>query len=86
VILFKEGMKIENPREYDRGAVEYLQHLLKVGSQAQPDPRRENFYDVDGEGESYYIHVSPITGNVVVLAKWVRQPQECCLASESFVA
>jgi hypothetical protein len=86
VILFNEGLKIENPRKYDREAVEYLQHLLKVGSQAQPDPRRKNFYDLDGGSESYYIHVSPVTGSVVLLAKWVHQSQESCPVPESLMA
>jgi hypothetical protein len=86
VILFNEGMKIENPREYDSRTVEYLQHLLKVGSQPQPDPRRKNFYDLDGGSEAYYIHVSPITGNVVLLAKWVRQSQESCPEPEILMA
>jgi hypothetical protein len=86
VILFNEGMKIENPREYDRRTVEYLQHLLKVGSQPQPDPRRKNFYDLDGGSEGYYIHVSPITGNVVLLAKWVHQSQESCPEPETSMA
>lgn len=81
MIQVTEGTKIENPRGYEAGAVEHLRHLLKVGSPAQRDPHRENFYELDGSGETYYIHISPVSGNVVLLAKWLRQSQECCSSS-----
>jgi hypothetical protein len=86
MIQIKEGARIENPREYDLGAVESLRLLLEVGSRAQRDPRRENFYEVEGICETYYIHVSPVSGNVVLLAKWLRQPQECCFSARHLVA
>jgi hypothetical protein len=86
MIQVKEGARIENPRKYECGAVENLRSLLTVGSAAQQDPHRENFYEIDGEGETYYIHVSPVSGNVVLLARWIRQSQECCVSSGHFVA
>jgi len=86
MIQIKEGAKIENPREYEHGAVENLRLLLEVGSPAQRDPSRENFYEIEGNTETYYIHVSPISGNVVLLAKWLRQTQECCLSARDLVA
>lgn len=86
VVLVKQGARIENPREYERGAVEHLRHLLEIGSPAQRDPRRQNFYDIDGNSETYYVHISPITGHVVLLAKWLRQSEDCCLSSGHLVA
>jgi hypothetical protein len=82
----KEGVRIENPRKYDPNAVEHLRHLLAAGSPTRRDPRRENFYEIEADNETYYIHVSPISGNVVLLAKWLRQSQDCCLSSEHLVA
>ncbi|HEV7968113.1 MAG TPA: hypothetical protein VGP19_11105 [Candidatus Acidoferrales bacterium] len=81
MIQINEEARIENPREYEPAAVESLRRLLEVGSPAQRDPRRENFYEVEGHSETYYIHISPINGNVVLLAKWLRQSQECCLSA-----
>lgn len=81
MIEVKEGVRIENPRHYECGAIEHLRQLLESGSPAQRDPRREYFYEIEGSGETYYIHVSPVSGNVVLLAKWIRQSQECCLSS-----
>ncbi len=86
MIQINEGARIENPREYEPGAVESLRHLLEVGSPAQRDPHRENFYEIEGNSETYYIHISPISGNVVLLAKWLRQSQDCCLSARDLVA
>jgi hypothetical protein len=86
MIQIKEGAKIENPREYESGAVENLRLLLQMGSAALRDPQRENFYEVEGCNETFYIHVSPVSGNVVLLAKWLRQAQHSCLSATSLVA
>jgi hypothetical protein len=81
MIRVRAGAKIENPREYEASAVEHLQQLLEADSPAQIDPSRENFYEIEGVNETYYIHLSPITGNVVLMAKWLRQSQACCAGS-----
>ena len=86
MIQIKEGARIENPREYEPAAVESLRLLLESGSPVQRDPNREDFYEIEGLGETYYIHISPISGNVVLLAKWVRQSEECCLSANHVVA
>jgi len=85
-IQLKEGASIENPREYAAHAVEQLRQLLAAGNPAQPDPRRQNFYDIEGKDETYYIHVSPITGNIVLLARWIREAEECCHSAGHFAA
>jgi len=86
MIQVKEGARIENPRKYESGAVEHLRQLLEVGIPVQRDPRRVNFYEIESNYETYYIHVSPVSGNVVLLAKWFRQPLDCCLSSVHLVA
>jgi hypothetical protein len=86
MIQVKEGARIENPRKYEPGAVEHLRHLLEAGSPAQCDPYRENFYEIESNSETYYIHISPVSGNVVLLAKWLRQSQDCCFSAEHLVA
>jgi hypothetical protein len=81
MIQIKEGAKIENPRQYEPRALEHLRHLLDIGGPAQRDPHLENFYEIEGNSETYYIHISPVSGNVVLLAKWLRQLEGCCLGS-----
>jgi hypothetical protein len=86
MIQVKEGARIENPREYGGRVIDHLRHLLELGSPAQRDPKRQNFYDVDGNGETYYVHISPVNGTVVLLARWLREAQECCTSSGHLVA
>jgi len=77
MLQFNQGATVENPRAYEAGAVEHLRYLLSVGSPAERDPKRENFYEIESECDVYYIYISPVSGNVVLLAKWIRQAQEC---------
>ena len=86
MIQMKEGARIENPRAYEYGAVESLRLLLELGIAAEPDPQRNDFYEIEHGSETYYIHVSPINGNVVLLAKWLRQSEECCLSTGDLIA
>jgi hypothetical protein len=86
VIQVKEGASIENPRKYESVAVENLRSLLLDGRAAQQDPHRENFYEIDGEAQTYYIHISPVSGNVVLLARWIRQSQDCCANTGQLMA
>lgn len=86
MIKFNQGVKVENPRAYEAGTVKHLQYLLEVGSPIERDPRRENFYDVDAGSEIYYIHVSPVSGNVILLARWMRQTQGCYLDCNQLAA
>ena len=86
LLQMKEESKIENPRSYATPAVEGLRDLLTVGSQVQPDPNRDHFYQLEDDKNSYYIHVSPITGNVILLAKWPRQTHACYAGKGSLVA
>jgi hypothetical protein len=86
LLRMQEGTKIENPRNYEADAVENLRILLANGGEAERDPRRKYFYHLEDNNSAYYIHISPITGNVVLLAKWVHQPQSAYVDSGSLVA
>lgn len=86
MLKFNQGVNVENPRDYEASAVEHLQYLLSIGSPAECDPRRENFYELDSGNEIFYIHVSPISGNVVLLAKWIRQSRTRDLYSRQLTA
>src|SRR5436309_7615350 len=76
VLRVKEQTKVENPRGYIAKVVNELRNLLTVGARARRDPRRENFYEVENVNNVFYIYISPVTGNVVLLAKWPGQLQD----------
>jgi hypothetical protein len=59
-----------------------------AGGPAECDPRRKNFYNLAGEKNTYYIHVSPVSGNVILLAKWSRQSStsDCYTEAEAVIA
>jgi hypothetical protein len=78
VLQMDERMRIEDPREYGADIVNDLRSLLTEGGCAQRDPHRENFYELENGGNAFYIHVSPINGDVVLLAKWSNVPKEAC--------
>jgi hypothetical protein len=85
-LRMQEATRIENPRKYEALAVENLRILLANGGEAKDDPRREYFYQLEDNHSTYYIHISPISGNVVLLAKWVNQTQNDYVDSGTLVA
>lgn len=77
MLLRMDGQSIiENPRNYSAGAVDELRGMLTSGAEARHDARRKYFYELENVNDVFYVHVSPISGNVVLLAKWSRQPQD----------
>jgi len=85
-LRIKDLANIENPRAYAAHEVEDLRRLLTAGGEVECDPRRKHFYNLAGENHAYYIHISPFTGNVILLAKWVRQPSDCYAEAEPLMA
>ncbi len=61
---------IENLRKYPVETVEKLRRLLAAGAHAQPDPRRKNFFEVQDGCEVFYIHLTPFSRKVMLLARW----------------
>ncbi len=76
VLRVKVQTKVENPRGYIAKVVDELRNLLTAGARARRDPSRENFYEVENANNIFYIHISPLTGNVVLLAKWPGQTRD----------
>ena len=86
LLRVSERVQIENPRDYSGFVVEELGELLRIGVEAEPDSRRSHCFDLEGDSARYYIHISPVSGNVVLLAKWSRQSAETQASAEELVA
>ncbi len=70
---YRFDLPIENLRNYPAEVLAELRQLLTNGSAAVPDPRRKDFYELEGETRGFYIHVSPITGRVLLLGSWLKR-------------
>jgi hypothetical protein len=84
VMRFKEELIIEDPRNHPARTVETLRKLLASGSRVVSDPKRPDFYELEHGGEVYYIHVSPVTGKILLLATWTSD--RAAAATESHCA
>jgi hypothetical protein len=65
--------QIEDIGNHEAGAVAALRNLLATGANAIADPKRNGFYEVESDSAVYYIHVSPSTGKVLLLATWQNE-------------
>jgi len=63
---------VDNVRNYPPEIIKELEGLLLAGGSASPDPRRKGFYDLENHERTFFIHISPINGRVVLLAAWIR--------------
>lgn len=70
ILRFSETPLIDNLRNYPEHLVARLGALLQAGAAAQPDPRRKGFYDVADGDRVFFIHLSPVSGKVWLLASW----------------
>lgn len=69
-------LQIEDLRHHPTELVMTLRSLLTGGAKVTPDPKRADFYEIESGSVVYYIHVSPITKKIMLLATW---PAEAAL-------
>ena len=86
VLQMDEQTRIEDPRQYGAEVVNDLRNFLIVGGFAQSDPRRANFYELETGDHTFYIHISPINGEVTLLARWLSDSKVACASAAHFVA
>lgn len=68
--LVERELEIEDLRNHPARAVNELRDLLSSGANLLPDPKRAGFYELHDEFTAYYIHISPVTGKIILLATW----------------
>jgi hypothetical protein len=67
------NIQIEDLRNHPAETVLTLRSLLAGGATLIPDAKRRGFYEVESGSLVYYIHVSPVTGNILLLATWPNE-------------
>jgi hypothetical protein len=73
VMALEREFEIEDLRNHPAKTVNVLHDLLAAGADLLPDPKRAGFYELHHESTVYYIHVSPVTGKIILLATWPLQ-------------
>ena len=73
VLRLRNELIVNDLRNHSAGTVERLRALLAAGGAAQPDPKRENFYELEDDTQVYYIYVYPRGTKVLLLATWPKE-------------
>jgi hypothetical protein len=69
-MVLEREYQIEDLRNHPAEAVNVLRDLLVGGAELTPDPKRAGFYELHHASTVYYIHISPVTGKIILLATW----------------
>jgi len=72
-LRLKEKPFVEDVHNYGASLVQRLSDLLVAGASARADARRKGFYDVTDGERVYFIHISPVSGKVFLLATWLEE-------------
>lgn len=68
-------LQIEDPRGHPPETVRRLRQALTSAAPATPDARRASFFEIQADDQVFYIHVSPVTHKITLLATWSREPE-----------
>jgi hypothetical protein len=72
VLRLTNELVVTDLRNHPAETVERLRALLAAGGPAQPDPKRENFYELEDRNQVYYVYVYPRGTKVLLLATWPK--------------
>lgn len=72
VLQLEQAPKMESLHNYPAGTLERLAQLLAMGAPARPDPKRDCFFEVESDSEVFYLHVSPVSGRVLLIGTWPK--------------
>lgn len=68
-------LKILDPRGHSAETLLRLRQALASGAPATPDARRPDFFEIHDGGQVFYIHLSPATRKITLLATWSHEPE-----------
>jgi hypothetical protein len=66
--------QIEDPRGHSADTIRRLREALASGAPAAADARRRGFFEIQAEGQVFYVHISPTTHKIILLATWSSEP------------
>lgn len=68
-------VQIEDPRNHPAETLLALRDILSGGAMIVPDPKRRGFYEVQSGSLTCYVHISPVSGNILLLATWPNEAE-----------
>jgi hypothetical protein len=71
-MLSREDIRIENARLYPSAIVDQLRIALSNGAELHADESRRDFYELCTGLRTYFIYVSPASGNITLIATWTQ--------------
>jgi hypothetical protein len=74
VLQTEQELHVEDLRNHPPEDVERLNQLLISGATRRPDPQRRNFFEIEDRDRVFYVHISPASGKVLLLATWMQEP------------
>ena len=81
----EQDLNIRDLRRHPTDTVETLRRLLASGARVQADPKRPDFYELEHGSEVFYIYISPVSGEILLLATWANvgavKAQQCPCAA-----
>jgi hypothetical protein len=69
-----KDVAIEDLGRHPAEALRGLRSCLTAQSRLVEDPKRKNIFELQGCASVYYIHVSPLSGKISLLATWPSEP------------
>jgi hypothetical protein len=81
VMHFEQEPNIRDLRNHPAETLETLRRLLAGGVRVEADPKRPDFYELQHGPEVFYIYVSPVTGQILLLATWSNEDFAAAQAS-----
>jgi hypothetical protein len=67
---WERDVQIQDLRDHPRELIVELGDLLASGTEAIPDPKHPELYEIKSDAHVFYVHISPVTGKVLLLATW----------------
>jgi len=64
---------IADPRGHSPETLRRLRQALASGAPAAPDARRVDFFEIQDGDQVFYIHVSPASHKITLLATWAHE-------------
>jgi len=73
-VNLRKDVPIEDLGSHSAAALKGLRACLAAQPKLMRDPKRGNLFELQGCTSVYYIHISPVSGKISLLATWPSEP------------